>query len=217
MVGTDRRCDLGCGRPHFARGWCKLHYDRWLRNGDPRGSERQILGQAGQRRCPRCLVIRPHREFNPKLTGWQAACKHCQSVANRLRYDADPETFREAARRNHYASREQQLARARRWRRDHPQQSAYQSRLRAVREAGAPGSHTYEQLAARVTYFGGRCAYCSGPYEVIDHVKPLAAEGSQFASNLRPACSACNRSKHAQWPLEPRWRCPPIRLRGRLP
>lgn len=31
-----RLCDVdGCDRQHKARGWCHLHYRRWLRNGDP--------------------------------------------------------------------------------------------------------------------------------------------------------------------------------------
>jgi hypothetical protein len=33
---TDARiCAVdGCDRPHEARGWCKSHYQRWLRTGD---------------------------------------------------------------------------------------------------------------------------------------------------------------------------------------
>ena len=35
-----RRCSVpGCDRVHLARGWCSLHYQRWLRHGttdDPR-------------------------------------------------------------------------------------------------------------------------------------------------------------------------------------
>lgn len=27
-------CEVeGCDRKHYARGWCRLHYDRWLRTG----------------------------------------------------------------------------------------------------------------------------------------------------------------------------------------
>lgn len=25
----------GCNRPHLARSWCRIHYGRWERNGDP--------------------------------------------------------------------------------------------------------------------------------------------------------------------------------------
>ena len=34
MVG--RICSVpGCERPHEARGWCTLHYQRWKKHGDP--------------------------------------------------------------------------------------------------------------------------------------------------------------------------------------
>ncbi len=33
-----RICSIdGCGKPRFARDWCGVHYDRWLRHGDPLG------------------------------------------------------------------------------------------------------------------------------------------------------------------------------------
>lgn len=31
-----RACTVeGCGRVHEARGWCNVHYKRWVRTGDP--------------------------------------------------------------------------------------------------------------------------------------------------------------------------------------
>ena len=66
------RCTIdGCGRPHVARGWCRAHYLRWCRHGDPRpdvpvlvrdGTSRQSLlrraraerGPAAARSCARC-------------------------------------------------------------------------------------------------------------------------------------------------------------------
>jgi hypothetical protein len=29
--------EADCGREHYARGWCAMHYKRWLRNGSPTG------------------------------------------------------------------------------------------------------------------------------------------------------------------------------------
>ena len=60
---------------------------------------------------------------------------------------------------------------------------------------GAKGRATPKQIAARVTFYGNRCAYCDGPYEHLDHVIPLARGGSNWPANLRPACEHCNTSK----------------------
>src|SRR5215204_588492 len=33
---ADRTCVIkGCGGPQEARGWCKKHYQRWRKHGDP--------------------------------------------------------------------------------------------------------------------------------------------------------------------------------------
>lgn len=35
-MASPRLCSIpGCGKPHDARGWCKNHYGRWSRYGDP--------------------------------------------------------------------------------------------------------------------------------------------------------------------------------------
>lgn len=32
----ERTCSIeGCDKPHFGRGWCSTHYQRWKRLGDP--------------------------------------------------------------------------------------------------------------------------------------------------------------------------------------
>jgi 5-methylcytosine-specific restriction endonuclease McrA len=71
---------------------------------------------------------------------------------------------------------------------------------RHARKLAAAGAATLEQIAARVAYYGWRCWMCRGIWEEIDHVLPLARGGSNWPSNLRPACAKCNGRKWAHKP-----------------
>lgn len=44
----------------------------------------------------------------------------------------------------------------------------------------------------------GPCVYCAAPAVSIDHVRPLAGDGTETEDNLVPACEACNKSKQAK-------------------
>lgn len=55
------------------------------------------------------------------------------------------------------------------------------------------------RIHARMAAFGYRCWMCHGPFEHLDHVKPLAAGGPHLLANLRPACADCNRAKGSKW------------------
>lgn len=90
---------------------------------------------------------------------------------------------------------EKQRAATSRWQREHRIENNVKAARHRARKFGAAGFHTPEQLAARVAYYGHRCAYCGGPYESVDHVIPLARGGSNWPANLRPACAFCNSSK----------------------
>lgn len=54
----------------------------------------------------------------------------------------------------------------------------------------------------------GKCVYCDGPAEELDHVWPLAKGGVHHESNLVPACVPCNRTKSDRW--LPNWN--PVRV-----
>lgn len=102
---------------------------------------------------------------------------------------------REWGRAWYLANKERQLAKSRAWRIAHKDQfHVYRNRNRAKRRE-AKGQATPEQIAARVAFYGSRCAYCNGPYESIDHVVPLSRGGSNWPANLRPACKKCNFTK----------------------
>lgn len=89
---------------------------------------------------------------------------------------------------------------------DWKRNNAVSNRLsRALREARKRGTTvapiTAEQLDARLAFFGYRCWMCGGPWEHIDHVKPLSKGGPHILANLRPSCGPCNQSKNATWPF----------------
>ncbi len=71
---------------------------------------------------------------------------------------------------------------------------AYYARKRA-----AKGSHTLNQWLFRIAFYGWRCAYCDVPLTPKtlqkDHRIPVSRGGSEWASNLVPACKHCNVSK----------------------
>ncbi len=73
--------------------------------------------------------------------------------------------------------------------------------IRRAREAAAQGSCSIEQWRQRYDFYGGRCAYCWTKLAFVDaqmdHVKPIARGGSNWPSNIVPACGPCNVSKNA--------------------
>lgn len=113
---------------------------------------------------------------------------------------ANPELYAESQRRYREEHREECAARLKLWMRANP---AAVKAMRSRREARVRGAacvpFTADQLAARVAFFGGRCWMCRGPYEHLDHVKPISKGGAHMLANLRPACASCNSSKRDKW------------------
>lgn len=62
---SDRTCSIeGCERPHSSRGWCRAHYSRFQRYGDPTGSGKPISerrrGRKGREGCDVAGCERKH-------------------------------------------------------------------------------------------------------------------------------------------------------------
>jgi 5-methylcytosine-specific restriction endonuclease McrA len=66
---------------------------------------------------------------------------------------------------------------------------------RRARIKNAPGTASIDDVKARWDFYGRLCYLCGATATEIDHVIPIARGGSNWPSNLRPACGPCNRKK----------------------
>lgn len=167
--------------------WKQQHPERHRANERKRHKERwrdePVFRQASRERWRR------YRQKNAK----ERAAAHRKWVRD------NPDRARARNRRWAARHRERTRAKAKAWRMANPAGAqalwrASKSRRRA-REHCAAGKTTRAKLQARWDYFGGRCWMCGGVANSIDHVIPLAKGGSNWPSNLRPACLACNTRK----------------------
>lgn len=55
-----------------------------------------------------------------------------------------------------------------------------------------PGAGVRVQI---LTVWAGRCAYCGGEADHLDHVVPRAQGGAHRGENRLPACSPCGQAK----------------------
>lgn len=143
-----------------------------------------------------------HKEqVREKMRAWRQAHKEEVREYKKARHRAHPEIERERRRRYRARNREELNGYQRKWIAENREKTVAGARRRRARKLAARGGATVEQVEGRVAIFGGRCYICGGPYEAIDHVKPLSAGGPDYAGNLRPICKRCNSVKRARWPV----------------
>ena len=70
--------------------------------------------------------------------------------------------------------------------------AANNSRARA---AGLPATLTLKQWMTTLTTYNCLCAYCGGPYEVLEHIVPISGGGGTTQVNCAPSCYSCNGRK----------------------
>jgi hypothetical protein len=80
-MNPKKECSVkGCAEPHHARGWCRVHYARWQRSGDP---EKMAKGPKPAKERKVCSIAgceEPH-----EARGW------CRLHYARWRRNGDPE------------------------------------------------------------------------------------------------------------------------------
>lgn len=225
-VRTRQRCNVdGCDSYRHSRGWCSKHYTRWKRYGEPTA---RIAGEVrnGCRICPGCKVDRPVDQYSA-ATGRCKSCVaaeakvkrlacapvllpaiHCIVCAARFIPDrgstyccsVECSDVRKRQMDAYYHAVDPQLGARRRYQQANPDVRVQIEARRRARRAGATAARiTRQQISARMAYFGNRCWMCGGPFEAIDHVKPLSKGGPHIPANLRPSCAPCNGRKSNRW------------------
>ncbi len=201
-VPQGAECSVpGCAHPVLAKGFCRPHYWRQHRHGDvaadvpihkaiaPIGSTCMESGcdgpVAATGLCRRHYGRRKtaNVKADPVLLEALRAYNRHYKVAE---YARDPERVR---------------ARSRAWKSANPVRVKLHDAKKRRRRRRAPKIHfTVDQLAARIRYWGERCWICYGPWDSVDHVKPLNKGGWHALANLRPICTPCNSRKSDRWP-----------------
>jgi hypothetical protein len=78
-------CEIdGCDKPVESRGWCRAHYKKWFKYGDPTVvRNKRVVISDGCKNCTTCDRVLPLEEFyrNPIHTsGLDYACKDCMAA-----------------------------------------------------------------------------------------------------------------------------------------
>lgn len=167
------------------------------RAGRHRHQEREAAYSATYRAQHRAHFLDYMARYNAKHRERLLVMKKAWREANR---DAISEKFVAW----YEANREQQRERGRAWAKANPDKTLAAGVRRRARIAAATiQQFTLAEMRQRIAVFGGRCAYCGGPHEHMDHVKPIAKGGPHCLANLRPACAKCNLKKNDMDPK--RW------------
>ena len=139
--------------------------------------------------------------------------KEKQRIKARRHYLANKEKYKENARKwkaknrekvresnrkymEERGGKEKKAEYYKRWSKENRVSMALKTMRYYARKKGAIGSCTVEQWESRLEYYGGKCIYCGSSERIeAEHRIPLARGGTNFASNLIPACRTCNARK----------------------
>lgn len=156
-----------CKNPVRARGWCSLHYQRWVKFGDPLQCRLPAFHE-GLKRCPKCKERKSSLEFSPSSPknskdGLSAYCKQCCCLIQQERRRKEPGRFAE------------------------------RDRAKSLRLNFGLSIADYEAMATKQ---GNCCALCSQPESTTVNGRRLrlAVDHDHASGQIRGLlCGACNR------------------------
>lgn len=204
-----RVCSIeGCDGVHQARGWCAMHYTRWVRHGDPLSTQYASL-DITEKACSGCGDTKPVSEFyaRPDSPGrYRARCKRCMAGDNKRHYENGGAAARQAWAE---ANREKVNAWSRRYyRANRVAHAALTDRHRALKYSTQTEVIRSTDIFERDEWV---CGICGGavdrtvrhpdPWSAsLDHIIPLSKGGTHTRENVQLAHFRCNVRKSAKVP-----------------
>jgi hypothetical protein len=165
-----------------------------------------MLAVDGKKRCPRCGITKSVDEFHRCKTlkdGLALWCKPCQIASTRRYQKANSEHVREQNALWYKNNAEEQKARARVWRTEHPGAVRLHNHNRDARERGGAGRLRPSEAKDLLVYLGPRCLCCGATNDLtFDHVLPLAKGGTHELANIQILCRRCNIAKGVRLGLD---------------
>jgi len=186
-MASSRTCSRpGCTEPFLSRGLCDNHYKIAKRAGTlpPREKKRESAGTCAIAGCdaPQFAETWCREHYRAAR---RASVVRCATIG------CGAEVW------HHKSKWCEPHARMR-----HEARKRFGGQRKLTAPDGVKGPFSEADLDARLSVFGHRCAYCGGPFEMLDHLKPLANGGHHLLSNLRPSCRRCNGHKNAMGPTD---------------
>jgi 5-methylcytosine-specific restriction endonuclease McrA len=191
--GNPKPCTVDeCTETARTRGWCPMHYARWLKTGSTDEPVKVI---------PECS----NAECTATATRGGLCDKHYRRKQRASRSTGKRIRARQADWRER--TREARRAQYRAWEKRNPEKVSLRDRQNKARRRAVIGSPDPVNYALILAEHGMVCHLCGQPIDGMadlhfDHVIPLARGGAHAAENIRPSHKRCNLRKGARLPSE---------------
>lgn len=148
--------------------------------------------------CHRCQAHYPYKDLLPRLFWTSSSSPFYEWIRQRKGYFSHQ--YCPVCWDVLYKEYENEYRLATHYKREYERVDIHNKR---AQQMGRPATLTITQWLTTLDFYDWRCAYCRGPYEALEHQRPLiAADGETTAKNCVPSCHSCNSWKGTRHPDE---------------